>query len=47
MDRHIRRLDEDLAKFEEEQMTGPKFISSSNLKSDKKHLDKRQLCEFF
>ncbi|KAJ3092699.1 Inhibitor of growth protein 4, partial [Quaeritorhiza haematococci] len=29
VDRHIRRLDDDLAKFEEEQMTGPKLLSSS------------------
>ncbi|TPX47673.1 hypothetical protein SeMB42_g03240 [Synchytrium endobioticum] len=27
VDRHIRRLDEDLSKFEEEQMTGPKLMS--------------------
>ena len=26
VERHIRRLDEDLVKFEEEQMTGPRFI---------------------
>ncbi|TPX34551.1 hypothetical protein SmJEL517_g02839 [Synchytrium microbalum] len=26
VDRHIRRLDEDLSKFEEEQMTGPKLM---------------------
>ncbi|KAI8923545.1 inhibitor of growth proteins N-terminal histone-binding-domain-containing protein [Entophlyctis helioformis] len=29
VDRHIRRLDEDLAKYEEEQMTGPKILSSA------------------
>lgn len=29
MDRHIRRLDDDLAKFEEEQMTGPKMLLTS------------------
>ena len=27
MDRHIRRLDDDLQKFEDEQMTGPGRIS--------------------
>ena len=27
MDQHIRRLDEDIQKFEEEQMTGPKVVS--------------------
>jgi hypothetical protein len=30
VDRHIKRLDDDLAKFEEEQMTGPKLLSSSS-----------------
>ncbi|KAJ3123850.1 Inhibitor of growth protein 5 [Nowakowskiella sp. JEL0407] len=29
VDRHIRRLDEDLEKFQDEQMTGPKLVSSS------------------
>ena len=28
VERHIRRLDDDLIKFEEEQMTGPKLLSS-------------------
>ncbi|RKO88760.1 hypothetical protein BDK51DRAFT_27464, partial [Blyttiomyces helicus] len=31
VDRHIRRLDDDLAKFEKEQMTGPKMIGGSAL----------------
>ncbi|KAJ3295833.1 Inhibitor of growth protein 5 [Borealophlyctis nickersoniae] len=30
VDKHIRRLDDDLGKFEDEQMTGPKFIGTSN-----------------
>ncbi|KAJ3104632.1 Inhibitor of growth protein 5 [Phlyctochytrium planicorne] len=30
VDRHIRRLDEDLLKYEEEQMTGPKIASAAN-----------------
>jgi hypothetical protein len=29
VDRHIRRLDEDLMKYEEEQMTGPKAALAS------------------
>ena len=28
MDRHIRRLDDDLNKFEDEQMTGPRFLGA-------------------
>ncbi|KAJ3358531.1 hypothetical protein HDU91_005200 [Kappamyces sp. JEL0680] len=34
VERHIRRLDDDLLKFEEEQMTGPKLVSS---KPDQKY----------
>ncbi|KAJ3213179.1 Inhibitor of growth protein 5 [Dinochytrium kinnereticum] len=34
VDRHIRRLDEDLAKYDEEQMTGPKIASSSSMTRD-------------
>ena len=30
VDRHIKRLDDDLAKFEEEQMTCPKLLSSTS-----------------
>ncbi|KAJ3036442.1 Inhibitor of growth protein 5 [Rhizophlyctis rosea] len=29
VDRHIRRLDDDLNKFEDEQMTGPRFLSAA------------------
>lgn len=29
MDRHIQRLDEDLERFHEEQLTGPKIVGSS------------------
>ncbi|KAL2916250.1 hypothetical protein HK105_204341 [Polyrhizophydium stewartii] len=36
VDRHIRRLDEDLAKFEEEQMTGPKMLPASSARDDSK-----------
>jgi hypothetical protein len=32
VERHIRRLDADLAKFEEEQMTGPKVVSKVEYK---------------
>ncbi|KAH6560416.1 hypothetical protein BASA62_010426 [Batrachochytrium salamandrivorans] len=34
VDRHIRRLDEDLARFEEEQMTGPKVLPVHNMARD-------------
>ncbi|TPX69129.1 hypothetical protein SpCBS45565_g02671 [Spizellomyces sp. 'palustris'] len=47
VDRHIRRLDDDLNKFEEEQMTGPGLIRSSNTygsESMKGRLDKSALA---
>lgn len=37
VERHIRRLDSDLNKFEEEQMTGPKLVSS---KAENKYIEK-------
>ncbi|KAI8852408.1 inhibitor of growth proteins N-terminal histone-binding-domain-containing protein [Chytridium lagenaria] len=38
VDRHIRRLDEDLAKYDEEQMTGPKIASSAAQREESRAL---------